>query len=365
MLSQYKSGASCEGGIKVFLYLAGLLLLVLTTPAYPRTWHITPDGLGDAPTIQAGIDSAVAGDTVLVACGTYYEYGIEMKSGISLVSATGDPSCVTIDADRQDRVIVCENCNATTLIHGFTLTRGMPQPPPIGYGGGVFCFASSVIVSQCLLLDNYADSGAGAACAGGSPSFIDCTFRGNISGEGGGVFCTVSSPSFVRCVFAQDSALFYGGGLCCETESNPTLTECTFYGCAGGHGGGGVHCFESSSPTFERTIIAFSTSGEAVTREREDCNPQFACCDIYGNDGGDWVGCISDQMGSDGNFSADPLFCDVSTGNFGVEECSPCLVGNHPGGYECGGTIGASAMGCVCGAQTEQSTWGAIKGLHR
>src|SRR5262249_7097110 len=36
---------------------------------YARTWHIQPNGLGDAPTIQAGLDSAQAGDDVLLASG--------------------------------------------------------------------------------------------------------------------------------------------------------------------------------------------------------------------------------------------------------------------------------------------------------
>lgn len=36
-----------------------------------RTWHIRSDGTGDAATIQAGVDSAGVGDTVLVAPGTY------------------------------------------------------------------------------------------------------------------------------------------------------------------------------------------------------------------------------------------------------------------------------------------------------
>ena len=56
-----------------FLVMAILFSSLLSplSSALARTWYITPDGLGDAPTIQAGVDSSSAGDTVLVACGTY------------------------------------------------------------------------------------------------------------------------------------------------------------------------------------------------------------------------------------------------------------------------------------------------------
>ena len=39
--------------------------------ASAETWHVTIDGLGDVPTIQAAIDSAAADDTVLVGPGHY------------------------------------------------------------------------------------------------------------------------------------------------------------------------------------------------------------------------------------------------------------------------------------------------------
>ncbi|MEJ2314265.1 MAG: hypothetical protein P8Y85_05720 [Nitrospirota bacterium] len=43
-----------------------LLAVGMARPARARTWYVKADGTGDAPTIQAAIDSAVSGDIVLV-----------------------------------------------------------------------------------------------------------------------------------------------------------------------------------------------------------------------------------------------------------------------------------------------------------
>jgi hypothetical protein len=64
-----------------------LITLLLSGTAYGVTWNVP----ADAPTIQAGIDSASVGDIVFVECGTYYEHDIVMKSGLSFFSETGKP----------------------------------------------------------------------------------------------------------------------------------------------------------------------------------------------------------------------------------------------------------------------------------
>jgi hypothetical protein len=89
----------------------------------------------------------------------------------------------------------------------------------------------------------------------------------------------------------------------------------------------------------------------------------ISCSDVYGNAGGDWVGCIAGRLGVDGNFSADPLFCDAEGGDFTLSAESPCLPGNHPDGVDCG-LIGAFGQGCGP-VSVEQETWAGIKARYR
>jgi hypothetical protein len=122
---------------------------------------------------------------------------------------------------------------------------------------------------------------------------------------------------------------------------------------------------EISTPMLERTVIAYSTEGGAIVCADEMSAASLTCSDVYGNTGGDWTGCIADQLGTNGNFSADPKFCDAAGADFTLEDCSPCVPGNHPGDYDCGGAIGSFESACGCGAPTEPATWGMIKSMYR
>jgi hypothetical protein len=123
--------------------------------------------------------------------------------------------------------------------------------------------------------------------------------------------------------------------------------------------GGGVYCL--AAVALERCIIARSTQGEAITCASTDVT--LICCDLYGNEGGDWSGCISDQYGVDGNFSADPLFCldDNPDEPYSLREGSPCLPENSP----CGDLVGAFGQGCGPASPVEAASWGAIKSMFR
>ena len=80
------------------ILLCFVLLSFFVSTSLSRTWYIKADGSGDAPTIQAGVDSSVVGDTVLVAEGTYVlESGIRLKGGVCILSENGPHNTKLID----------------------------------------------------------------------------------------------------------------------------------------------------------------------------------------------------------------------------------------------------------------------------
>jgi hypothetical protein len=315
------------------------LLLAFTCLARARTWYIHPDGSGDVPTIQAGLDSAAVGDTVLLSSGTYYEHDLDMRSDVILRGETGDPRDVSIDAQSQGIVIFCGALDQPARIEGLTITGGLASTET-GYdsGAGIYCAGSWMEISRCIFSHNSAEAKGGGLYIGGcSPEITDCTFWDNFAG-------------------------WQGGAIMCFLAPSPRLTNCTFHGNGAGYlnGGGAMMCWESS-PILQNTIIAYGTSGSAIGCHAGDA--RLSCCNVYGNAGGD--GCISGYNGIDGNFSECPSFCNTQNGDFGLCDQSPCLPGNHPAGDDCG-LVGAWGQECACGpTKISTTTWSAIKTIHR
>ena len=115
----------------------------------------------EAPTIQAGLDSAAFLDSVIVACGTYYEHDLRPPRGIVLTSETGLPDCVTIDAQRQGRVMLCDTNVVQVRITGFTFTGGLAAGPDWHVdrdgGGLVLRHSAGAHVRNCVFTGNEAD----------------------------------------------------------------------------------------------------------------------------------------------------------------------------------------------------------------
>jgi hypothetical protein len=284
----------------------------------------------DEPTIQLGIDAAAAGDTILVACGTYQEAEILIETDIVLISATETPDCVTIDALGQGSVIVINDVGSACLIRGFTITNGSA-----GRGGGIAMSGASPRIERCEIRGNGGTFGAGIACvASSSPAINNCLIASNLSNNsGGGIYCSsLSSPVITGCTIAENSA-YFGGGIFA-----------------------GINC----DPVLIRSIVAFSADGVAVHCEAS-ATASLSCCDLFGNFDGDWSSdCVAGQAGGSDNFSADPEFCGVSgSGNYWLQSDSPCAAGISP----CGMRVGARDTHCAETA-AEPSSWSRLKSLY-
>jgi len=114
-------------------YLATCVLLCTglhPAAATARTWTVRADSTGDAPTIQAALDSAVSGDDVLVTPGTYTWTNQGMGSSVSGPSmldvgygvrphSESGASQTVLDAQGQGRVSICRFCDGIARTRGF------------------------------------------------------------------------------------------------------------------------------------------------------------------------------------------------------------------------------------------------------
>ncbi|MCK4413901.1 MAG: right-handed parallel beta-helix repeat-containing protein [Candidatus Eisenbacteria sp.] len=227
-------------------------------------------------------------------------------------SHDGDPTACIIDCESAGRGFYFHwGEDATSTLEGITITNGLAQP-----AGAIFLESQS------------------------SPLINNCLFSNNTAGlHGGAISMLYSDPSFSNCTFVGNSAGTSGGAIQITSNSSPSFVECTIAD-NGAPDGGGVHTW-GSNPVFENVIIAFSSEGEAVFTGGAG-TPTLACCDIYGNAGGDWTSGIEGQFGTDGNISENPIFCDAANGDFRLRDDSPCGPVSNP---VCG-VIGAHGVGC-------------------
>lgn len=386
--------------------------VVLACTAHAATIRVPQD----EETIQLGLAASASGDTVLVAPGVYYEHALQMVSGVSLVSESGDPADTVIDGSQLETVVECFSTGDGTRVEGLTIRNGVapdgnwPQGCGGGMllvdsattvencvfannngfhaGGGIYAYMSSPTVIRCTFLDNRASYGGGMGWHHGSPQVRECTFVSNdawLSG-GGGVLSaqTTSGAVIADCVFDSNTSALRGGGVGTDSSS-AVMRRCTFsgneapdgsaVGCWGAQprleqctiadsrptAGSAVECVEGSNVYMYDTIIAFTVGGSSV-----DCEGGAAavlsCSDVFGNEGGDWVGGIAGQLGLAGNISEDPLFCRELNPVFPytLSVTSPCAPEQNPG---CG-LIGA--WDAACGeTPVEVRSWGRVKAMYR
>lgn len=133
------------------LITAFIAITILVIVAHGRILYVPTE----YPTIQAGINSAVDGDTVLVADGTYIGTGNKNLTfggkAIAVRSENGPESCI-IDCQNSGRGVYFNSDEDTcSVFSGFTITHGYYWA-----GAGIYCVYSSPTISDCYLVENTA-----------------------------------------------------------------------------------------------------------------------------------------------------------------------------------------------------------------
>jgi len=267
--------------IKVILFLLSLQISLAAAVYYVPT--------PQCPTIQAGLDSCTANDTVLVAPGTYFENLVwPATQGIDLLGELGFDSTI-IDGGGIGRVISLETgVDTSTVISGFTIRNGYSSPsggvrcannsnPIIKYNlitnnvseqsaGGIGCNNSSPIISQNTIEYNTAQGSSGDQIGGGGigvgynsfPVIKENIIKNNVSlGPGGGLATGYNSSCQIVGNIISENTAEMGGGIACAFDDF-SLLENNEIKLNTANQGGGIWCRASSS--FFNNIIEDNTA---------------------------------------------------------------------------------------------------------
>ncbi len=385
-------------GCQLLCFFSGCDSEEPSCPSAHRCTTVAPDGSGDYPTIQAAIEAARDGEVIELATGTFTGAGNRdldyLGKAITIRSASGRPEdcCLDCEYSGSQGVNFRSGEGSSSILEGVTITRGSLFWPG---GAGVQCFSASPTFIRCILLRNSGGAGAaGVFCMGSSPQFIGCEFRGNLGAHAAGAIILFESPSvvFVDCIFDEnhseaggavvqairsnfsmlrcrlhDNGSTTSGGALWLVESRLVLDNCIISGSyAGIHGscltgwasnvlfsnctlsgahspldGAAICAFHGAHILLERTLLTFGASGPSVNCS-DSSQVEARCTDVFGNAGGDWVGCLEQQFGTIGNVAADPLYCDVEADDFRLCRNSPCSSDANP---RCG-VMGALSDSC-------------------
>jgi hypothetical protein len=268
-------------------------------------------------TIAHAAEMANAGESVLVAQGTYTENlsisePLTLTGGYESTDWTRDLTQyeTVIDGSSGQTVVTFESDSSGGVLDGLTITGGKSQN-----AGGVDAGFGEVTIKNCLIRDNFADGsptaeGGGGVVGNGRLTILDTLIVDNEVNDGasgvrlgGGGHLTMVNTLVANNRGAE--GLHLNGGA--------DLMNVTIAGNAAGTGRPGInHNPELGEPVvLVNSIIYDNGWGDAI--HVDDPNLiQASYSDIQGG----WTGI--------GNIDADPMFADAVSGDYHLGVGSPC-----------------------------------------
>jgi hypothetical protein len=301
---------------------ACVLSLTLSAASPARTRYVSEADPADFRTIQAAIDDANDGDTIIIQPGTYTGPGNRDISfrGKAITVRGVDPN----DPNAVESTIVDCNAQWGDLHRGFAFTSGegpgsrlegvVVQNGCSDGGGAILCIRSSPIISKCLIRGNYSGStslrpqldpnlpaeaawnGGGInACENASPTIVDCVLEHNHARSGGGIYLSGSSGiTIMRCKVKDNDATAGGGGIYCGGyghQAGGAIQDCVVASNRAAEGGGMLcsrnqpliaNCLITHNLATTEPIGLDSRSGGGAIMCFQS-NPTILNCTIVGN----------------------------------------------------------------------------------
>jgi len=327
--------------MRLLLSLASLSLAVGSVGAVTKR---VPSQYG---TIQAGINAASHGDTVLVADGIYTGTGnrdIDFGGKRIVVKSENGPDSCIIDCqgsalDRHRGFYFHNSEDSTAVLAGFTICNGYQIEGGALYvawtstsptitaniikansadmaGGGISCYQSSPRIVDNQFIGNSGSSGGAISLAWANPLIHGNTFIGNSAQSGGAIDCSASSDAVIsnNLIVRNTATAYDGGGIKCASSS-PEIRNNTICSNVSGYSAAALSIL-SGNPTIRNTLI---WANKPLQVSVAFSSPTIGYCDIQGSD-----------SNADGNISEKPLFLDPHLGNYNVCSQSPCVDAGDP-----------------------------------
>jgi hypothetical protein len=371
-----EDGSACSFGL-----VSGECIVGTCTPI-DVTATVCAQGC-DFFTIQAAIDAAFYGDTILVSAGTYEENINFIGKEIAVVAEAGAAS--TFISGVEGPVVTFESQETrSAVLQGFTITNGFASD-----GGGIKIQSASPSIADNVIVDNLGCAGAGISIRFGSPLIFRNQIVGNAkygcSGGlgGGGIVIGGASAAEVIDNLIADNASSDGGGISLFAAGDPTIRGNEIRDNVAAHEGGGISLVNRSDALIAQNVIHGNValeggglywlvpsgargprlvnntiannhspmgSGVLAAGFQEqaalynniivgrlgqvavlcdgtygDQEPIFAHNDVFSLGAAAYGGTCSDHTGERSNISADPLFVNPDEGDFDIEAMSPAI----------------------------------------
>ncbi len=280
--------------------LAAAMMLAISAPALATDRDVPSE---DYPTIQAGINAAEPGDTVVVAAGTYNESFALNRPGVTVQGAGADVTEVT-------GVATISNVGPDTKLDGFTFSGFQNY---------------SIVTNLCgsTISNNVINNGNSGMyigpSLGGVPTIINNTITGTLYG---GIYSFNCTPTIINNTITgiqyPSSAAIYLEWTWDATIMNNTIAD---------NNTEGMRLVPiSGAPIVVNNIVVGNAVGIKVLALPM---PVFSYNDVWGNGTDYWGGGVGPGAT---DISVDPQF--VGGGDYHLRKGSPCIdVGtNEPVG---------------------------------